>query len=629
MPDFLSVALTVLFCFALILAALAIVSRRLSWFARYRAPLIGVIMALGIAVYSVGYLSAPENGPGVAGLVSAGLRALFSAGRMFVLENDIGELGSVTSSPVFLLCFGAVMAAAMLAMLVVTLSFFGYRFFCAVRIRFIRLFGSSRDVYVFSALNPASLMLAEDIRKESETALLAFLVGSSSEPDEKSLEKQAAAENHILIPCPAQMKKLEHFGFYRSMKGTLRFLAMGDSHAGNARLAVALSSLLDGQLRKRTALYVLLDTERYRELFYREDFKDLEVIAVDRAELASRLLMDRLPPVACIKEQPVGDGSLSGSLTAAIVGYGETGPHLLRHIATQGQSEGLSLRLLAMDGGIGDKAALFMQRNPQVSRCAELTLLDITPCSEAFFRYFAEHLHEMDYIVCACPQDETSAAAAAELQRMASRLGLTPRICAYLRDGGAAPLLFSEGELQKITVFGEDRELYTVGLVIHETLDRMARAVHEYYREPSTDGRDWDRLSHYEKQSCRALALHIPAKLFSVGLRLGENADTCAYDELLAHGPGIVENLSKGEHLRWNAHLFTNGWTQLPFDGVYAGKDLQLRRHSCLTDWDSLASLSAAAGQDFQQYDIHLIDHLGSIVRSAGFGIIPVGDGTE
>ena len=621
MPDIVSVLLTIAFCLGLILAALVLVSRRLSWFTRFRAPLVAVIMALGVAVYSVGYLSAPETGPGMAGLISAGLRALFSTGRMFVMESDIGELGDAASSPAFLLCFGAVMTAAMLTMLAVTLSFLGYRFLCSVRMRFLRLFGTRRDVYVFSVLNPASLTLAGDMG--AKKAVVIFLVNGSAEPDEKNLEKQAAAENYILLPCPAHMKKLSHFGFGKPLKGKLRFFAMGDSHADNARLAATLASLLDGPLRERFVLYVSVDTERYGELFYREDFKGLEVVSVDRPELASRLLMDRMPPVTCVRFKPAGDGCLTGSLTAAIIGYGESGPHLLRHIITQGQFEGLSLHILVMDEGVGDKTALFMHRNPQLDRCAKLTLLDIAPCSEAFFRYFSEHLHELDYIVCACPQDEISAAAAAELRRMASRLGLHPRICAYLRDGDNAPLLFSHNELQDITVFGDDREIYTSDLVIHEALDLMARAVHEYYSRPSADNRSWDLLSCYEKQSCRALALHIPAKLFSVGLRLAENADTCAYDELLAGRSEILGNLSKGEHLRWNAHLFTTGWTQLPFDGVYAGKDVTLRRHPCLTDWESLEALSAAAGQDFQQYDIQLIRHLGDIARSAGFGIGP------
>ncbi len=79
------------------------------------------------------------------------------------MENDIGELGSAASFPLFQLCFGLVMTLAMLTVLIVTLSFFGYRFVCSFRLFFFRLFGSGRDVNIFSALNASALLLAKDI----------------------------------------------------------------------------------------------------------------------------------------------------------------------------------------------------------------------------------------------------------------------------------------------------------------------------------------------------------------------------------------------------------------------------------------------------------------------------------
>ncbi len=185
----------------------------------------------------------------------------------------------------------------------------------------------------------------------------------------------------------------------------------------------------------------------------------------------------------------------------------------------------------------------------------------------------------------------------------------------------AAALSFSKDERQRITLFGADRELLTANMVIHESLDRMARAVHEYYRQSSPDRRGWEKLTHYEKQSSRALALHIPAKLLSVGMTLDGGGDTRAFRALLEDRGDILLNLARGEHLRWNAHLLTTGWTQLPFTGEYVGKDTAFRRHPCLTGWDGLKAVGQAAGCDFQQYDIHLIQSLGDIVGAAGFGI--------
>lgn len=128
-------------------------------------------------------------------------------------------------------------------------------------------------------------------------------------------------------------------------------------------------------------------------------------------------------------------------------------------------------------------------------------------------------------------------------------------------------------------------------------------------------------MCKFEKQSNRALALHIQTKLYSIGLQLVEGGRVTLYEERI-RDQEVLEYLAKGEHLRWNAFSFVNGWrTMTDIENHDRNKDAIAKTHSCPVDWDELDKVRARFGRDYKEMDRHLIRNIGNVLKAAGYGV--------
>ena len=132
-----------------------------------------------------------------------------------------------------------------------------------------------------------------------------------------------------------------------------------------------------------------------------------------------------------------------------------------------------------------------------------------------------------------------------------------------------------------------------------------------------------------------AAALHIPAKLFCLGIN---TKDALPSEEELLNFNALVkqkkENLIKNEHDRWNAFMRSEGYRTVDFETVkkYAPftrthKDLSAKVHPCITSWEDLDKLQAQYNSlqkelflkksNFKEYDEKLVVEIPDIIKRA------------
>ncbi len=126
-------------------------------------------------------------------------------------------------------------------------------------------------------------------------------------------------------------------------------------------------------------------------------------------------------------------------------------------------------------------------------------------------------------------------------------------------------------------------------MLFSSTLDDLARALHEDYRERSRERADgsnpallpWKQLSEEYKASNRKQADHLLAKLEAVGCGLAPKAEGLRQRfEFEVHE---VERLAKMEHERWRAERTRAGWSHAP-----GPRDNARKTNPLLVPWERL-----------------------------------------
>lgn len=631
MPVLFSVIFTVAFCLLIVLAGAYLAVRKFHWLINNRVAMIFLVVVLGITIYSVGYLNAQAKDKPL-NPISAGLSAVFSTGRMFILENDYGEVKEgVEKSELYTIAFGAVMVLAMLTIVMVVLSLFGFGFLSSLRIQMLRLFGTRRMVYIFSCINERTLSLAKDIRKGDSRSLILFLFSydnMDAEQDNRPLRKAAPLGRTFIHISDQDFTDLNDFGIFPSLAKTqVHFVAFGDEPMQNMKLSLTLSELIKRSMMKdRVSLHVLTDELLFGRAFEGEDLSGINIVPLDRDALASRDLMERMPILHYAKAH-CENGYANGTLTVMLIGSGRIVSFLLKDIITQGQQIGLKLRVILAAENADDFAAQFLAANPDAKRYADLEMANVRPGGAQFLSIYKEYCRETDMVVCAGEPDEENAQLTCMLKRISKDTGAKPHFAVRLRAKDFNKYALAGEPGCDIVSFGEDSILVQADVVINERLDHMAKAVHRYYCKVNNGGLPWQRLSLYDRDSSRALAVHIQTKLYALNMELVKmdgpaKQRSGPFDVLIASRPDILENLAASEHMRWCAHLATHGWTQLPMGEVFQKKDSANKRHPCMADWNELVRISQLAGCDYQELDRALIRSLSDIAADGGMQIV-------
>jgi hypothetical protein len=140
-----------------------------------------------------------------------------------------------------------------------------------------------------------------------------------------------------------------------------------------------------------------------------------------------------------------------------------------------------------------------------------------------------------------------------------------PLVVALSRAHGVGRLISeasASGKLTGIEVYPVLERLCTAELVEGGSFERIAIAIHDRWRQDqlaqSKDAPTWRELDESRKESNRAQARDIPAKLQSIGCAIAPLRDWGTPD--FAFSAEELEILAVAEHKRWIAERLESGW---------------------------------------------------------------------
>lgn len=311
-----------------------------------------------------------------------------------------------------------------------------------------------------------------------------------------------------------------------------------------------------------------------------------------------------------------------------VIGFGQMGQSLtlqaarIGHFASEVGKRARKLRITVMDK---DDIAWrnFILRYEKFEEVCDAKFVPGNPHDAGFAEAMATGRLEADghnalvtYACCIKENDDTDDQSNLRLGLKLSELtahGPAQVLIHQSSSRGFAALFPKEGRgpglSDRVYAFGMKEDVFTWDILLHESEDKLARAVHECYQSSSGQNavhQDWDGLPEAFKESNRQAADHISIKLRALGYvdsTVREGKETIqSFDEK------EMELLAKLEHVRWCAERFLAGWKY----GKPTVRELKI--NECLVPWDELEAKD-------KKKDWNQIEAIPQILFSVGRGI--------
>ncbi|MCH2615201.1 MAG: RyR domain-containing protein [Opitutales bacterium] len=171
-------------------------------------------------------------------------------------------------------------------------------------------------------------------------------------------------------------------------------------------------------------------------------------------------------------------------------------------------------------------------------------------------------------------------------------------------------------DISQIQLFGLIDENCSLEAIMAETLDQLARVIHEKYLTEKLNGGakagstgallPWRELSEQYKQANRAQAAHINTKLRIAGIRTKKTIEQNTRFEFTA---AEIELLARIEHRRWAAERYLDGWS---FGEV---RDDIAKLHPDLIPWEKLSD-------EIKGYDREPIKQIPELLNQIGLCLV-------
>jgi hypothetical protein len=334
---------------------------------------------------------------------------------------------------------------------------------------------------------------------------------------------------------------------------------------------------------------------------------------------AARGLLDAHPPFATSRGvQPrrphvvvAGSDGLGEQVVveaARLWGVSVRGPDEELRLTVLGpRAEHDGLALLRRYPGLGELCRL-------EGHDADLGATEISP------RTGEEPLVEVTAAYVCVGEDTQALATALALRAQIGRPGVPIVIAVRDHDSAVAALLRAEGG--DVKAFGTLTHALTPGAVLHGTIERIAKTMHNTYRnaqlargERPDENRslvEWDELAENLKQSNRRFAEGIGEKLRAVHCTLVP-APLAGPAALASFSEDEIELLGELEHERWERDLKKDGWK-----ATTGAKDSERKRHPLIdVAWEDLSEADRDKDRDAMRA-------LPTMLAAAGFAVYRV-----
>jgi hypothetical protein len=577
----------------------------------------------GFIFYSHGYLS-PEMGLGNA--LSAGLRAIFSTTRMFLVNADYEVLSTISTGwkAVFWTCH----ISALILFQRALFTLFGRKLVEIFRI----YLGRHNEVYIIKGNDKNAFMLGENIatndkqknkiinnkfglwllkkfRIDTEiylnnNRLVMFL--SDDNDDLKKMQEKIASFNGIIKVLNGKYN-IEYYlemtglgsgvenGVLGFIKKALNFIRpkfiwpekeyyvilMPNSSSVSKDADCVVKYAKDKNVKpEKLNMFVFVSSEWDREQIESLTKKGSPCVfhIICETDLLTRQMVKKYSP---FKSSGLGfneSGEATRSFNVMILGFGVIGEQALLRLIMNGQfvtqGERKLMRAVVIDKDRQHVEEHFRHCYPSLNLCCEIVFLDYDVRNKKFYdllnldcdengKRVVDIVSNLDYIVIALNNNEENKKIARDIQLHYERKNTEHPFIAIFEKNA----VMDETRDDKTFTFGCQEDIYKHSVVIREEIDRRAKAVNEVYKE-EYGGQSWHKLSWIKQESNRA-----SADFISIMLELaGEITEGKAIEMAINNEPLVQENseisniLAQTEHLRWNAFHVAMGYSPITIE---------------------------------------------------------------
>ena len=664
--------------FVLILCKAGVVK----WLSKHILISAFAVWLLGAGVYIVGYYHENLNG------VSMVLRSIVSSFKMFVVSNDLSRVsGLLRNNPSYITLFTVLHFSAAFITFLFIFKMVGYKIRSSWNLlRHKWRYSKGSVVHLFWGVNEASCLLAEDVHQNYPTETIIFV--DIDEESEDSSQKKATLSNiaNIITIKNSEIARLDKIGalidhcyngpaslnddrakdifaslhlknigaiLQRSRQTYFYFLS--DNETQN--IAGALNLQQDAVVRTIVdkVIYVHARKDANNEVFDHYSQYDetprAKIKLIDSSYLSIATLKDdeRALPVNCVEVDKT-TGYVTSPFTALIVGFGGTGLEAFKFLYEYSAFVGPDMkrspfRCYAIDANISSIAGLVREKMPAISD-QELTMIQASVDSEAFWNKVKNIISDLNYVVIALNDDALGLSLAVNLFKYAlqNRDASLPMLKIMLRCyNNSNEIRMSEvvrnlnhsveGENVEICLYGKKRDLYRCKTILSNNTLQEAKEFHAIYENSELSAAEqWSksfgpqeiaRLMRDKKMSrYHAIydinrrimqnisnSLHRNSKMILMGFGSEEYSErlrlyygyassrkegTTTYECNLADAK-LLQTIAMVEHERWVASHKLMGYTYGP------EADFVKKQHPCLRPWTELDEMT-------QSYDCNVVD---------------------
>jgi hypothetical protein len=311
-------------------------------------------------------------------------------------------------------------------------------------------------------------------------------------------------------------------------------------------------------------------------------------------------------------------------LRLAILGFNKTGEALVLQAARVAHFiNGAKTEIVVIDPKAATQEALFFKNYPHFREICELRFVQGEPESADLYQLLNLGNPQAMSTTTVILTEELDSA---NLNIALEVLELTPgqQFPVYVRNSASEQIssLFThawqEKILKRLRFYGDIHSVCNMEMITNETLDLMARAIHQHYTQTqlerqatpnSINTAGWEELSEDMKNANRAQADHIAYKIAQLGYRTAKKGGSAPTG--IPFPGDMLELLAQSEHLRWMANRYLAGWTYAPLrnDGR--------KQHPSLIPWEQLSA-------EEKEKDRDTVRLFPEILELAGLQLVPL-----
>lgn len=582
----------VMLLFSICLIAVGRFKRFFEWMSRHLLGTALFLWLLGVVVYIVGFYHDQLTGLAIVP------RAVISSFKMFAVSNDLARVHEVLRKDAFYMTvFSLVHFAAAYITFLFIFKMVGYKIKSSLNILLYKWFqAKGRNAHVFWGVNEASLLLAEDIRRNYKNDTIVFIDVDEEREDNSSkkatlnhitnsitiknseivrLDAMEALVDHCFNGPAALMGNKDIFGALRlsnigeivrkSARTCFYFFSDNEEQNVQAALNLQQDNLLNA-LPTKPVIYVHARKSANNEVVdhyqqYDTGTPGMVIKVIDSAYLSIDLLKQDTwaLPINSVKFDS-NTGTVSSPFTAMIVGLGGTGLEAFKFLYEYSafvdkDGKKTPFKCYAIDRNMDKMSGLIRSKMPAITN-DELELIQAEVDSEKFWNKINSVVDELNYVVIALNDDAVGLSLAVNLfkyalvHRCPDLRTLKILVRCYengteRRMGEVVKILNRSIDRQRIEIrlFGVDRDLYKSDMILSEDILWKAKEYNRVYEASELSADDQWSINFGEEEMKRLMEKKNMSRyhaIYDINRRVKQNVSNVLHQETKLTLMGLV-----------------------------------------------------------------------------------------